>query len=121
MAIFSGATTTSTTTLRDAAPQWAAVSDKLTQLCQREEQIFAEMKPLQKAMNDGGHSGFFQRSAPNRTTQPTTIKASQAAADILGDLTPAAKVIPAFEDPVPAEVVKLRPLIDELNTKGLYG
>jgi hypothetical protein len=101
--------------LRDVAPKWAAISDKLTQLCEREEQIFAEMKPLQAALNESRQLLSFDTSGPSRKKEPVQIKASQAAADILGDLTPTPKTIPAFVAPVPAEVTKLREFSVELD------
>jgi hypothetical protein len=101
--------------LRDAAPKWAAISDKLTELCAREDELVGKIKHLLEALNIAGKLHSFDLGAAAPMKEPARVQASPAAATLLGELTPAPKDIPAFVAPVPAEVAELRELSAELN------
>jgi hypothetical protein len=117
MAIFSTAKKTDTAplTLRDVAPEWVRISDKVASLCKREDELHAEMRPIQERVKRRRHAADYTPSSRNRKRAPEIIAASKEAAEILGELTPEPRTLPVFEQPVSQDVSRLGKLTDELN------
>jgi hypothetical protein len=83
-------------TLRDVHPEFAAISDKLQQLCQRESELIAEILPMRQALAAAGaFNSFDAGSVEVPKEEPRPIAASAAAAALLGDLAPAPRLSPA--------------------------
>jgi hypothetical protein len=112
-AIFAKKAVSAPLTLREAAPEWAAISDKVASLCAREDELLAEMRPIQERVNRLRHAADSIPSSHNRKRAPEVIAASKEAAEILGALTPEPRTLPVFEFPVSEDVKRLGALTDE--------
>ena len=83
-------------TLRSVAPRWAALSDKWAEFARREEEIYAELKPLNEQVSKlGGYSSFETIVHPPRPPEPKEHRS--AIVQLLGPLTP--KIEKRAEDP----------------------
>jgi len=74
---------------RDAAPEWARLTEKLTELTAREATLIEELRPLNERM---ARKGEFSTGVVRRTVKsqdrPAPIEHSDAVKKLLGDLTP---------------------------------
>jgi hypothetical protein len=124
MAVFSGAKKPAgnpALTLRDVAPEFARVSDKLTELCRREDKIHAELTEIRDRI--GAQAMRNQSSVPPhyfglgrpKKSDDKVIAPSGGAAALLGDLAPESKVIAGYEQPVEPDAARIYELSTELE------
>src|SRR5437763_1053574 len=88
-------------TLRDAAPEWAAMADKWAELCQREEDTLSALRPLLAEINKGG--GFPMLPPPPVSTPAPP---SQSVAALLANVVQFPKSPP--QQPQPTEIDEKR-------------
>jgi hypothetical protein len=99
------------------SPEFAKISRKLAQLCQREDAILTELREIEA--REGALAARFHRPAADwtRPKKPAekVIEPTPGAVALLGDLAPPARTVVAFAPPVSPEARRVFELADELQ------